>query len=69
MEKHGTVRGLILPDIIKYIMDEFSWSEAEALDYFYTSELGKAFSDNETGLYGMSPLYIANLFINSMKDK
>ncbi len=63
MEKHGTVRGLILPIIIENLMNEYSWSEDEAMDNFYTSEVGKAFADNETGLYGMSPLYIASLFI------
>ncbi len=67
MEKHGTVRGLILPIIIENLMKEYSWSEDEAMDNFYTSEVGKAFADNETGLYGMSPLYIASLFIKYYK--
>ncbi len=68
MERHGTVRGLILPEIIKYLMDEFQWDENEALDRFYVSEVGKAFADNDTGLYGMSPLYIASIFINAYAE-
>ncbi len=68
MEKHGTVRGLILPSVIEYIADEFSWSEKEALERFYTSDIGAAFADDETGLYGQSAIYIASLFINEEKN-
>ncbi len=68
MEKHGLVRGIILPSIIKNIMDEFSWTEEKALDMFYASQTGKAFSDNESGLYGQSTLYISNLFIEEIKN-
>lgn len=67
MKKHGLVRGIILPHIIKNIMNEFSWTEEKALDMFYTSQTGKAFSDNESGLFGQSALYISNLFIEEIK--
>ncbi len=68
MEKHGLVRGLILPEIIKLISEEFDWHEEKSLDMFYTSEIGKAFADNETGLYGQSSIYIFNIFKNEMEN-
>ncbi len=69
MEKHGTVRGLILPSIVEYLSKEFSWDENEALEQFYTSGVGAAFADDESGLYGQSPLYISALFIEEYKEK
>ena len=67
MEKHGTVRSLILPEVIERIAADLSWSQEEALDRFYTSKVGQAYADNTTGLYGQSPLYIATLFEQHVK--
>lgn len=63
---HGTIRTAILPDIIKMICDKFQWDEEVALDKFYTSATGESFSDDETGLYGQSALYIFGLFCEEM---
>ncbi len=68
-ETHSTVRALILPDIIKYIAEEFDWTEDEALDRFYNSRLAISFADDEMGLYGQSPLFIASLFRQEMAIK
>ncbi len=68
-DKHGLVRGLILPEIVKNISKEFSVSDDEALDMFYTSATGRSFSDNETGLYGQSVLFITNLFYEEIREK
>lgn len=64
--KHGTVRAAILPDIIRMICDRFRWTEEEALDRFYLSATGANFSDDETGLYGQSALYIFGLFCEEL---
>ncbi|MCM1102811.1 MAG: hypothetical protein NC409_01795 [Clostridium sp.] len=64
--KHGTVRAVILPDIIRMICDRFQWTEEEALDRFYLSATGANFSDDETGLYGQSALYIFGLFCDEL---
>ena len=64
--EHGTVRALILPDIIKMISDKFHWSTEEALDRFYLSATGENFSDDSTGLYGQSALYTFGLFCEEM---
>ncbi len=45
MDKHGLVRGLIIPEIVKIIAREFDWDDDKALDAFYTSETGRAFYD------------------------
>ena len=59
---HSTVRAVILPNVIQLIMNAFSLKEADALDAFYRSATGAAFSDDKTGLYGQSPNYIFGLF-------
>ena len=64
---HATIRATILPEIIKLITQSFDMSEEEALDRFYTSATGEAFADDETGLYGQSPLYIFGLFSEEYK--
>ena len=64
---HGTIRAVILPEVIKMICEKFHLDEATALDRFYTSGTGKNFSDNETGLYGQSALYIYGQFCEEME--
>ncbi|MCM1306366.1 MAG: hypothetical protein NC037_04330 [Bacteroides sp.] len=59
---HSTIRATILPEIIKLICNDKNVSEQQALDMFYTSKTGESFADDETGLYGQSPLYIYGLF-------
>ncbi len=59
---HGTIRATILPEVIKMICDKFNWNEETALDKFYTSATGENFSDDETGFYGQSALYIYSQF-------
>ena len=65
--KHGTIRAALLPDIVKMIGDKFHWSFEEALDQFYTSATGENFSDDSTGLYGQSALYIFGMFCEEME--
>lgn len=60
--EHGTIRATILPQIITLIMEKYNLSEREALDSFYRSSTGESFSDDETGLYGQSPLFIFSLY-------
>lgn len=64
---HETIRATILPEIIKLICSNKHVSERRALDMFYTSKTGASFADDDTGLYGQSPLYIYGLFIEEIK--
>lgn len=67
--KHGTVRAVLLPEIIKMICKEFNIDEETALDRFYTSATGESFSDDETGLYGQSALFIFGEYCNEVRYK
>ena len=66
---HATIRATLIPEIVKLIMEKYSFSETEALDKFYNSAAGASFADDETGLYGQSALYIFGLFDEEMKDR
>ncbi|MDO8609887.1 MAG: hypothetical protein Q7R95_05025 [bacterium] len=60
--EHHLIRATILPQIINNITDKYKVDENKALHMFYTSHTGKMFSDDDSGLYGQSPLYIFSLF-------
>ncbi len=64
---HSTVRATILPEIIKLICANQNVTEMEALDMFYSSATGSSFADDDSGLFGQSPLYIYGLFIQEAK--
>ncbi len=62
MNGHGTIRAATLKTIIKMICDYYDLEEDAALKWFYESYIGECFSNDETGLYGQSALYIFSLF-------
>ena len=59
---HATIRATLLPEIVRMISEKYNCSEEEAMDRFYDSATGANFSDDETGLYGQSALFIFSLF-------
>jgi hypothetical protein len=59
---HGLVKAAIIPEIIRLIAEKYSVDEEKALDMFYTSATAASLDDDETGLYGQSPLYIFSIF-------
>ena len=59
---HGTIRAATLPSIIALISNEYKISEAEALKRFYESHIGACFSDDDSGLYGQSALFVFSLY-------
>lgn len=66
---HATIRATLLPEIIRIIQNKYGWSEENAMDIFYSSATGQSFSDDDTGLYGQSALYIAGLFDEEISNK
>jgi hypothetical protein len=64
---HGLVKAAIIPEIIRLITEKYSVSEEKALDMFYTSATTASLDDDETGLYGQSPLYIFSIFNDEMQ--
>ena len=59
---HGTIRASTLKTIIPLIMEHFNRTENEALKMFYESHIGQCYSDDNTGLYGQSAMYVFSLF-------
>ncbi|MBR1375929.1 MAG: hypothetical protein IJ566_07575 [Cardiobacteriaceae bacterium] len=65
---HATVRAVIIPEILRLIGEKYHLSEEEAMDKFFKSNTAAAFCDDETGLYGMSALYVYGLFVEEMEN-
>lgn len=65
---HATIRATLLPEIVKMIQEKYGWTEDKALDVFFTSATGENFSDDDTGLYGQSALYIFGMFEEEMSN-
>lgn len=61
--EHYLIRSTIIPVIVTYIQEKYNLSEEKALELFYKSHTAEALADDETGLYGQSPLYIFGLFV------
>ena len=59
---HATIRATLMPEILRLISEKYGYDEEEAMDRFYGSATGASFSDDETGLYGQSALFIFGLF-------
>jgi hypothetical protein len=64
---HGLVKATIIPELIRLIMENYSVNEEQALDMFYASAAAASLDDDETGLYGQSPLYIFSIFNDEMR--
>ncbi|MDD3367301.1 MAG: hypothetical protein PHP50_00230 [Lachnospiraceae bacterium] len=68
MMEHYVTRATIIPEIIKKIMEKYSMTSEEAMKAFYESSVGASLADDETGLYGQSPLYIFGLFMEEYEQ-
>jgi len=66
--KHYLARATIIPEIVEMIAGKYKISEEEALHKFYTSKTAEALSDDETGLYGQSALYIFGLYMEEIEN-
>ena len=61
---HYLIRATIIPRIVEYIQEKYQMSESDALRVFYHSATAESLADDETGLFGQSPLYIFGLFMD-----
>ena len=66
---HGTIRAATLKTIIPLVMQHFNCDENEALKFFYESHTGKCYSDDSTGLYGQSALFVFSLLREEMEER
>jgi len=62
--KHGTIRAATQKTILEFIMNHFNVDENTAIKMFYESHIGECFSDDTTGLYGQSAVYVFSLFLD-----
>lgn len=67
--EHYLIRATIIPEIVKMIAEKYDLTEKQALQAFYKSGTGACLSDDETGLYGQSPLFILGLYMQEREKK
>lgn len=67
--EHYLSRATIIPAIINLIMEKYQLNQNAALEAFYTSATGASLADDDTGLYGQSPLFIWGLYIQEIEEK
>ena len=66
---HTLVKAVIASHVIELIAEKYKLSIEGATDLFYMSDTIKLLSDDETGLYGESFLYVFSLFVEEMNTK
>ena len=60
--KHVLAKTIIITEVIELIADQYKIRIDRARDELYESPLIDLIEDDETGLYGESPLYVFSLF-------
>lgn len=65
---HTLSKSILIVKVIELIAEKHSISIEEARDKLYSSELIDLIDDDETGLYGESPLYVFSLFEQENKN-
>ena len=66
---HGTIRAATLPTIIRLITDHYGVGDDEAIKMFYESHIGACYSDDDSGLYGQSALYVFSLLLEELTQE
>ena len=66
---HTLVKAVIASHVIELIAEKYKLSIEGATDLFYMSDTIKLLSDDETGLYGESFLYVFSLFVEEINSK
>ena len=67
--EHLLAKILLITNVTELIAKKYSISLAEARDELYSSEIIGFIDDDETGLYGESPLYVFSLFEKEKSSK
>ena len=66
---HTLAKSIIITRVIEMIASNQHIRLEEARDLFFKSNTIKLLEDDETGLYGDSPLYVYSLFEEEAKKK
>lgn len=65
--EHQLAKTLLITKVTELIANRYSVSISKARDMLYSSNVINLIDDDETGLYGESPLYILSLFEEEKK--
>ena len=65
---HALAKTIIITKVTELIANKYKITLKEARDYLYQSDIIPLLDDDETGLYGESPLYIFSLFEEKQKN-
>ncbi len=61
---HLTIKRILITRVIELISSKYKLSIDDARDKVYASPIVDLLDDDETGLYGDSPLYILSIYEN-----
>lgn len=60
--EHRLAKTVLITKVIELIADKYHLSLENARNQFYSSSFADLIDDDETGLYGESPLYVFSLY-------
>ena len=66
-EKFGAVMGVLVPQVIRLITENYSYDELTAANEFYGSNLYSLLEQEDTKLWHFSPLTLFNMFDEEKK--
>ena len=66
-EKFGTVMGVLVPQVIRLITENYSYDEMTAANEFYGSDLYALLEQEDTKIWHFSPLTLFNMFDEEKK--
>ena len=66
-EKFGAVMGVLVPQVIRLITENYSYDEMTAANEFYESDLYALLEQEDTKIWHFSPLTLFNMFDEEKK--
>ena len=66
-EKFGAVMGILVPQVIVLISENYPYDEMTATDEFYNSEVYALLEQEDTKLWHFSPLTLFNMYDEEKK--
>lgn len=66
-EKFGAIMGLIVPQVIQLITENYYFNEVVAANEFYDSKVYSILEQEDTKLWHLSPLSLYNMFLEEKK--
>ena len=66
-KKYESLLILIIPTVVKLIVENYSWDEITTSDKFYNSKVFECLEREDTKLWHLSPLSLFNMFDEEQK--